>query len=73
MRRLLPFRSFAHDPQCVLTAVYRLALVGVELGLNILALKLGTTPFADTEGRRGLLYDPQFALLHDCSLAQGRG
>lgn len=73
MKRLLVFRSLAHDPQCVLAGVHRLALVGVKLCLNIIALELGATSFADAESRRGLLYDPQFALGHDLSLAQSAG
>jgi hypothetical protein len=31
---------------------------------------LSVTPFAYADGRRALLHDSQFALLHDCSLAQ---
>jgi hypothetical protein len=70
---LLVFGCFAHDPQGVLAAIYWLALVGIKLRLNIDTLKLSVAPFADGEGRRGWLYDPQFALLHDCSLAHWTG
>ena len=71
--RLLVLGRFAHDPQRVLTAVYRLALVGIELCLNIRILELSVAPLAYADGRRGLFYDPQFALLHDCSLAHHAG
>ena len=63
------------DSQGVRATVYRLALVGVELCLNIdiwerfAGPELSIATFADAHSRRGLLYDPQFALLHDCSLA----
>ena len=71
---LLVFGRFAHYPQGVLTAVYRLALVGIELRLNVgcirkAGLELSVAPFADADGRRAWFYDPQLALLHDCSLA----
>jgi hypothetical protein len=70
MKRLLAFRSFAHDPQRVLAAVRQLALMGIERGLNIgvCTVKLGATTFAD--GKSGILFhDPQFALCHEYSLA----
>jgi hypothetical protein len=76
---LLAFRGFPHDPQSVLAAVNGLALVGFKLCLNIgvwarkVGLELGVAPFAYADGRRALLYDPQFALLHDCSLAHQAG
>ena len=70
MRALLIFGRFAHDPQRILTAVYRLALVGVELGLNTLAFELRATSFADA---KALFHDPQFSLLHNCSLAHLAG
>jgi hypothetical protein len=71
--KLLFFRRLAHDPQSILTAVYRLALVGIELCLNIGILELSVAPFAYADGWMALLYDPQFALLHDCSLAHSVG
>jgi hypothetical protein len=41
--------------------------MGIEFGLNIGTFELGVAPFADA---KVLLYNPQFALGHDCSLAQ---
>jgi hypothetical protein len=80
MKQLLAFRGFAHDPQGVLTAVYELALVGIELCPNVgfgkqnAGLKLGIAAFANTYGgERSFLHDPQFALLHDSSLAHRIG
>ncbi len=76
MKRLLVFRGFPHDPQGVLAAVYRLALVVIKLCLNVgfriqnAGLKLHITAFANAYGgERSLFHDPQFALLHDRSLA----
>ena len=69
MKQLLIFRGLADDPQGVLTAVYRRTLVGVKLRLNISILELRVAPFAYADGRGTSLHDPQFALLHDCSLA----
>ena len=71
--RLLVLGRFAHDPQSVLTAIGELAFVGVKLCLNIAILELGVASFATANGRRGSLYDPQFALRHDCSLAHLAG
>jgi hypothetical protein len=68
--RLFVFGRFANDPQRILTAIYRLALVGIKLCLNAIALELCVASFTDADGRRGLFYDPQFALCHDLSLAQ---
>jgi hypothetical protein len=34
---------------------------------------LGVAPLTHSDGRRTSLYDPQFALLHDCSLAHLAG
>ena len=70
MKRLLAFGGFAHDPQGILAAVQRLALVGVELCLNVGILELGIAPFADA---KPLFHDPQFALRHDFSLAHREG
>ena len=66
---LFAFRGLADDPQSILAAIYRLALVGVELCLKVGSLELGIAPFADGDGRRGWFHDPQFALRHDFSLA----
>ena len=80
--RLFVLGRFAHDPQCVLAAVYRLALVALKecanfpfclIFLRQMRLKLLIAPFAYADGRRVLLYDPQFALLHNCSLAHLAG
>ena len=73
---LLTFRGFPHDSQSVLTAVYQLALVSIKLRPNIGAwrgkagLELSIAPFTYADcWKWGFLYDPQFALPHDCSLA----
>ena len=70
MKRLLAFGSFAHDPQRILAAVQRLAIVGIECGLNlgIRTAKLRATAFAD--GKSGILFhDPECAFRHEYSLA----
>jgi len=64
------FDRFAHDPQSILAALKGLAFVRVESCLNIPILELNVTPFAYANDRRAFLYDPQFSLLHDCSLAR---
>jgi len=64
--RLFVLGRFAHDPQSILAAIYRLALVSVKLCLKIGTLKLSIAPFADRKAR---FYSSQFALRHDCSLA----
>jgi hypothetical protein len=80
MMRLLTFRGFPHDPQCVLAAVQRLAFMGIESCLDgifglaewmCVGCKLSVTALTDAEQRdaSGLLYDPQFALFHNSSLA----
>ena len=69
MKKLLAFCGLADDPQSVLAAVHRLALVSVELCLNIGVFELSIAALTDTDGRRGLLYDPQLALGHVQSLA----
>jgi hypothetical protein len=43
--------------------------MSIELCLNIGVLELSVATFTYADGRRALLYDPQFSLLHDCSLA----
>lgn len=69
-KMLLVFCGFTHDSQSVLAAIYGLALMGVELCLNIGIAEFGAATFADP---KPLFYDPQFALRHDCSLAQAEG
>lgn len=69
MRKLLAFRRLVYDPQSVLAAIHRLALVGIELCLNIGILELSVAALTHADGRRGLLYDPQLALGHVQSLA----
>src|ERR1035437_9345816 len=70
--RLLVLGRFAHDPQSVLTAVHRLALVCVELLLNSGFIgraershggKLHVAVFADAE-LWGFSHDPEFSLWH---------
>ena len=66
-RYLSAFGRFAHDPQGVLAAVQRLALVGSKR-LHYFRVRLLPRPFArlelliasltDADSRRGLLYDP---------------
>jgi hypothetical protein len=75
VKPLLAFGGLAHDPQRILTAVQKLAFVGIELCLNIGILELSIAPFTDADGWRALLYDPQLAIMHDYSLAHlaGRG
>jgi hypothetical protein len=53
VKQLLTFRGLAHDPQSVLAAIYRLALVSIELLLNVevsvfkaASRKLGIAAFA---------------------------
>jgi hypothetical protein len=67
---LLVFGRFADDPQGVLAAVHRLARMGVEFCLKIGTLELSVAPFADT---KSIFNNSQFALRHDCSLAQAAG
>ncbi len=77
MKHLLAFGGFADDSQSVLAAVYGLALVGVEYALNALlraCFELRVASLADAKNLPwGALYDPQFALLHDYSLAHSAG
>ena len=72
MKRLFAFCGFPHDPQRVLTAIYQLAFVGIERDKDRsqgVGFELGITVLANTDKRRGLLHNPQFAFLPDCSLA----
>ena len=80
--RLLVLGCFAHDPQRILTAVYGVALVGIKRSADfVLRLILGgfagfelsIAAFADADGRGVSLYESEFALLHDCSLAHRAG
>ena len=74
MRPLLIFRRLAHDPQSVLAAVQRLALVGIELPLDSrlrvssvgVSGELGIAAFADSQRRNvsDSLYDPKIAFRH---------
>ena len=73
MRKLLVFRSFVHDSQRILTAVHRLALVGIELRLNISILELSIAALAHADGRSSLFHNPQLALRHVQSLAHLAG
>ena len=69
MRRLFIFGGLAHDAKGVLAAIYRLALVCVELRLDVLALELSTASFTHADGWWGLLDDSEVSLRHDRSLA----
>lgn len=80
--RLLVFRGLAHDPQGVLTAVYGLALVGIERGSNfplrfiqrwLAGFELRIASFADTEGREAALYQSESTVCHVQSLAHPAG
>jgi hypothetical protein len=73
MKALLAFGRLAHNPQSILAAIGRLALVCVKLYLNALAFELGVASFADAKGRSTRLHDPQFAFCHDPSLAHVAG
>lgn len=80
MNQLLTFRGFAHDPQRILAAVHRLALVGFVLRCNIgqrimlARLELSVAAFAHTDNRgRGFFDDPQSSICHDASLAHLAG
>jgi hypothetical protein len=87
VKQLLVLRGLPHDPKSVLTTVYRFAGVSIELFLDTalglskltqnvhVCRELRVTPLTDAQDRDafGLLYDPKFALLHDCSLAHQAG
>ena len=83
MSRLLSFGGFAHGPQGVLTAVHRLALVGIELLLDSrlriphvgVSRELSIAVFADSEHRDvpSSLYDSELAFGHVQSLAHREG
>jgi hypothetical protein len=87
VRGLLVFRRFAHDPQGVLAAVYRLACMNVELLLNAtcgfgevaksmsVCGELCIASFTDAENWNIFcpLYDSEFAVGHSRSLAHPGG
>lgn len=74
MKRLLAFRSLAHDPQSILTVVHRLALVGIEPLLNVeirifkaFSRKLDVAAFADAQhwNAFGAFHYSELATGHD--------
>lgn len=70
--RLLVFGSFAHDAKGVLTAIGRLAFVGVERGFNGLlgsGLELRIAAFAHADHWRVFFDDSKLAFPHEISLA----
>src|SRR6266446_2950603 len=76
MKQLLVVGRLGDDPKGVLTAVERLALVGIKLcgnvslGVRGARLELCVTALTDANDRRwGYFHHSQFALLHDRSLA----
>ena len=87
MTELLSFRGLADDPQGVLAAVHRLALVDIKLVANTSQGRIGVcerfdcyaelsvTALADSEHRnlRSTFYDPKIALGHVYSLAHWAG
>jgi len=82
VRRLFVFGGFSHDPQGVLAAVHRLALVGGErlyyfrirlLPRAFVRLELLIASLTDADSRRGLFDDPQLAFCHAQSLAHREG
>jgi hypothetical protein len=74
MKPLFAFRGLADNPQSVLAAIHRLALVGLKMGLNII-LELCVAPLTDAQNGYTFdpRHDPEFALRHDCSLAHLAG
>jgi hypothetical protein len=77
MKRLFTFRGFAHDPQGVLAAIQRLALVLPkalydlvfgEYRVFIARQERTIAVFADARHRVAEFHDPQIALGHDKSL-----
>jgi hypothetical protein len=68
--RLLAFGRLAHDPQSVLAAIQRLAIMGIERGLNlgIRPTELRATALADSKS--GVLFhDSEVLFRHGDSLA----
>jgi hypothetical protein len=62
--RLLIFGRFADDPQRILTTIYRLAFMRVELGLNISTFELSIATFAHANRGSGLFHNSQLAFRH---------
>ncbi len=83
MKQLFVFCRLAHDPQSVLAAIHRLALVGIELALNgglcispfRVTDELCIAPFADSKrwDVPDSLYDSKIAFSHVQSLAHHAG
>jgi hypothetical protein len=80
--RSLDFGRVPHDPHGFLTAIYGLALVGIELSLNLLLCCIvvflagqedPVAVFADGSNRERRSYDPQLTFRHVQSLAQRVG
>ena len=69
------FGRFTHDPQRILAAVHRLALVRIELCFHVSPFELRIASHADAQNGFPVfsLYDPELALEHDSSLAHWRG
>jgi hypothetical protein len=75
MSRLFVFGRFAHDAEGILAAVYRFALMSIELSLHVGICELCGASLADAQNGPSVLsfYDPELSLRHDCSLAQLKG
>jgi len=81
--KLFILGCFAHDPQSILAAVYRLAFMAGKgfadlpfrsICVRLSGLKLLIACFTNANHRgRDALYNPEFSLLHDCSLAHLAG
>ena len=81
--RLFVFCGLAHDSQSILAAVYRLAFMAGKgfadlpfrsICVRLSGLKLLIAGFTDANHRgRGALYNSEFPLLHNCSLAHLAG
>ena len=78
--KLLVFRSFAHDPQRILAAIHRLALVGGEPSFNVgfgssrvgvYRLELDIAGFTDSNDRRNKLDESQLSFRHALSFPHG--
>ena len=79
MTGLFPFSGLAHDPQGVLAAVQRFALVSIKQIYDlkfcmsfygIVGFELCVAMLTYADGWRVSLYKSQLALRHDCSLSQ---
>ena len=83
MKQLLAFCGFAHDPQGVLAAIHRVALVASERLYDfririfphwLTRFELTVAAFANADGGGWYFpYDPQLALFHDRSLSHREG